>query len=360
MVPGVAHLVFGLFIVIPIMFIAKDRFNYKVGVIFVINNLYGPDSFWAWRFIPIYAHTILGYLIWAIPLALFYSYLSRYSLHRSKYFLKLVDDGRREISWRHAYLLCVAGGILHFYIDTFYHLGTPEVTLFPNLSIPFDEFLLWGVSSIKISQGLIFIGFILMVSIAILTIYFLRKEIKEMLFFLFAIIGLVFLLFFTIGGDIFGNELEIIAIGYNFFYLFLPLIFLVYVANFVHNNPRKASESPLIDTELALKIIVITVILLMALFIYFGLDTIIGTHFINMMFGSSLSNEILIVIGSILIGAASLGLIGGIGLYFKNNFCRYLVILVSILQFLWIYPFTLTLFLCDKDIKKIFTSRAED
>ena len=65
--PGIAHLVFGLFIVIPIFYVARDKFSSKVALIFVLNNWIGPDSYWAWRFIPINAESIYGYLIWIIP-----------------------------------------------------------------------------------------------------------------------------------------------------------------------------------------------------------------------------------------------------------------------------------------------------
>ena len=73
--PGLGHLFFGLFLIIPILFIAKNQLNYKIAIIFVLTNWIGPDSFWPWNaIIPIDFHPLLGYIILAIPLALFYSY----------------------------------------------------------------------------------------------------------------------------------------------------------------------------------------------------------------------------------------------------------------------------------------------
>ena len=357
--PGIAHLVFGLFIVIPIFFIARDRFSYKVALIFVLNNWIGPDSYWAWRFIPINAESIYGYLIWIIPLALFYSYLTRFSLQKSKHFLKLVDDGKREVSWRHSYLLCLGGGILHNHIDAFYHQGGHGVEILPNFTIGFDEFLKWGVSPIEISSGLIVIGFVLMIAVSILSMYFLNKDVKDMFIFLFAVIGVTFLLHFTLGGEYSGNELETVAIGYNFFYLFIPLMLLAYVSNYVHKNPREERETPLLNRELGLKLIAIIVIIIAGTVFYLGIDTLIGVQFITILIGGGIDSTVLSVIAILIIGASSLGLIGAIGLFFKNNYCRYLVIFVSILLFFFVYPFAIALFLCDKDIKVLFERKSE-
>jgi hypothetical protein len=358
--PGIAHLVFGLFLVIPIFYIARDKFNYKVALIFVLNNWNGPDSYWAWRFIPINAESIYGYLIWIIPLSLYYSYLSRFSLQRSKNFVKLVDDGVREVNWRHSYLLCLSGGLLHNHIDAFFHRGGHGVEIFPEFSIPFDDFLNWGISPIEISSGLIVIGFVLMIVVSILAMYYLGKDMKDMFIFLFAVIGVTFLLHFTLGGEYSGNELEIVAIGYNLFYLFIPLMLLAYVANYVNKKPRKPRESPLLNRELGLKLIAVFVIILAGVVLYLGIDTIIGSQFITELIGGGIDSVVLNVIGMLIIGASLIGLIGAIGLFFKINYCRYMVILVSILLFFFVYPFAIALFLCDKDIKALFTRKTEE
>ncbi len=357
--PGISHIIFGLFLVIPIMYTARDKLNYKVALIFVLNNWNGPDSYWAWRFIPINAESIYGYLIWIIPLSLYYSYLSRFSLKRSKSFLKLVDDGKREVSWRHTYLLCLSGGLLHNYIDAFYHQGGHGVEILPDFTIAFDEFLKWGVSSIEISSGLIVIGFVLMIAVSILAMYFLGKDVKDWFIFLFGVIGITFLLHFTLGGEYSGNELETVAIGYNFFYIFIPLMLLAYVAHYVHKNPRKARDSPLLNRELGLKLIAILVILLSGLVLYIGIDTIIGSQYITVLIGGGMDSEVLTIIGAVIIIASSIGLLGAVGLFFKINYCRYLVILVSILLFFFVYPFAIALFLCDKDIKALFEKHPE-
>lgn len=50
-------------------------------------------------------------------------------------------------------------------------------------------------------------------------------------------------------------------------------------------------------------------------------------------------------------------LIGSIGLFLKNNFCRYLAIGASSYFFILGFPLAIALFLCEEDIKKMFTER---
>ncbi|MFX0136358.1 MAG: hypothetical protein ACFFDN_22140, partial [Candidatus Hodarchaeota archaeon] len=179
--PGIAHLLFGLFLVIPIMYIAKDRLNWKVAFIFVLNNWNGPDSFWPYGFIPFDMHAIISYVIWCIPLALYYSYLSRFSFRRKGNFFEVVDDGRREVKWRNAYILCIAGGISHTFIDTLFHLGM-DIHIFQDWHIPFESVLWFGVSTLKISEGLIILGYVIMTIVSLFIIYFLNRDLKDIFY----------------------------------------------------------------------------------------------------------------------------------------------------------------------------------
>ena len=106
--PTFGHLCYGLCLLIPILYYTKtdeNPFNYKVAFIFLANNIYGPDL--VALFIVIPTHSILGFLIMAIPLALFYSYFSRFSLKKSvgRFPLKFVDDGISEVNYKNSYCI---------------------------------------------------------------------------------------------------------------------------------------------------------------------------------------------------------------------------------------------------------------
>ena len=47
-----------------------------IAFIFILNNWIGPDSYWPYGYLPFDGHAILGFLFWAIPLSLFYAYLT--------------------------------------------------------------------------------------------------------------------------------------------------------------------------------------------------------------------------------------------------------------------------------------------
>jgi len=47
-------------------------------------------------------------------------------------------------------------------------------------------------------------------------------------------------------------------------------------------------------------------------------------------------------------------LIGSVGLFFKNNFCRYLAIAASLYFFILGFTLAIILFLCEKDVKAMF------
>ena len=120
--PGTGHVIYGLAILIPILYFTKDdkSFSYKAAFIFLANNYIGPDA--SQIFVGLPFHSILGFLIFAVPLSAFYSYFSKFSLVKTgKYKLNWQDDGIREVKWLNSYCLTAAGGISHFFIDQFYH-----------------------------------------------------------------------------------------------------------------------------------------------------------------------------------------------------------------------------------------------
>jgi hypothetical protein len=358
--PGIAHLVFGLFIAIPIMFMLKDKLNYKVAVIFVLNNWMGPDSYWPYRYIPFDMHALIGFAIWAIPLSLYYSYLSRFSFKRSNHFFTIVDDGKRDVKWRNAYFLCIAGGICHTLIDAFFHfdihtlIGSQSFDFLEGWQITFKNFLGLGVSLIISADALIVLGYIIMLTISLLIIYFFKKEIKDILVFLFTIIGLVFLSIFTLGLQVFGEEGEGGAIIFSCLFVFVPLMLFAYVAKDVQQNPTNFSEKS-VNSTFKLHFIAVITCILGVLFFLLGLSGMIAPDLVKELL--NLSNNILFGIGLAVTILASIGIIGGIGLFFRIPLCRYFAIFLSILLLIFVFPFAIALTLCQKDVKELFQKK---
>jgi len=352
--PGIAHLIFGLFIAIPILFMLRDKVNYKVAIIFVLNNWMGPDSYWSYSFIPFNLHSLIGFTIWAIPLSLYYSYLSRFSFKRSNHFFTIVDDGKRDVNWRNAYLLCIAGGICHSFFDTFFHSGDQIIEFSPCWQINFKDFWELFITPNLSVDALIILGYIIMLAISILVIYFLSREIKDMFIFLGATIGTAFLSVFALGNQVFAEEGEIGAIIFSCLFFFVPLMLFAYTARDVSQNPTKISEKPP-NSVFRLNFIAIITCILGIIFFWLGLSGMfapdIPRHLLN------LSNDTLFGLGLAVTILASIGIAGGVGLFFRNPICRYFAIFLSILLLIFVFPFTITLTLCQKDIKDMFQKK---
>ena len=356
--PGIAHLLFGLMIVIPIMYMAKEKFSYKVAVIFVLNSWVGPDFQWAYRWITpgvTWPHSLFGFMIWAIPLAFFYSYLSRFSFERTNRFFTIVDDGKRDVNLKNSYLLCIAGGTLHLFIDMLFNAKEPEwiykFELWQDWSFTLNELNSWGALSSGLDPVFSVVGFVALVATSLFIIYYLRKEVKDILLFFFVVIGLLILSQFTLGYEIFAGELELSTTLCLLCFIFLPLMGLGYVAINVNKNPTKPSP-PLLNKKLALNIIATIALVVAVAVLGLGLIGIFAPEIPSVLIG--LPPEHFFILGILVIFIAGIGLFGAIGLFLRINFGRNMVIFLCILLWLFIFPFAIALFLCRDDIKEMF------
>lgn len=345
------------------MMVGRDRFNWKIALIFVLNNYHGPDSFWVYSYIPLNMHQLVGYLFWAIPLALYYSYLSRFSIQRTTNFFTVVDDGKRDVTWRNAYFLCLAGGITHIFIDTFFHEPPHTIDLFEfkwdsyilSFNVKFDDLLNLGTLSYGFSSALVIIGFVMIIAVILLVLYFLQKNFKTILLYLFGIIGAFALAYFTLGYEIMGTELDSIVILYTFFIFFIPLTLIAFVVKDVAKNPTSPSKTEF-SPEFRYNLVILVTFILTSLFVFLGISGIIAPEIIKdvLHLPSDLSNDIIFAIGLLVTIVASMGFIGAIGLLFKKNFGRRIVMFICIPLLFFVFPFAIFLTLNRKDIKEKF------
>jgi hypothetical protein len=116
--------------------ISDKKFSKYHVMILMIANYLGPDLGWALG-IGDFTHTYVGYLAFAVFIAFFYSYFTRFTPDFKK--RVLVDKGYNRIPYPSAYFLACAGGIMHVYLDgVMNHQG--KFHLFPALG-SLDEFI---------------------------------------------------------------------------------------------------------------------------------------------------------------------------------------------------------------------------
>jgi hypothetical protein len=339
----------------------RDKFNYKIALIFFINNLWGPDIVNLFFVTPF--HSILGFLILAIPYSLVWTYASRFSLVRNEkgFPLKFEDSGIREVNWKNAYCLVAAGGFSHFFIDQFFH-DTIQMNLWDSLwgefKIPHVDILNWTWIPQHTLSPLYLIGDALVVVMLILSFYFLRKGYKSTFKMLLIASALALLLMLGLSPLVFYAEHEFAVMFEMAIYTFLPFMLLMYVARNVQDHPIDTPDVPKIKRESALKIVSIISICFALFLILYSLVAILFTDFVVELYTSSPTVDdvfAIMVMGIYYLIIALTLLIGSIGAIFKVNFCRYMAIAASAYLIVFGFPIAIALFYSEKEIKAIFS-----
>ncbi|MFX0072548.1 MAG: hypothetical protein ACFFAO_15795 [Candidatus Hermodarchaeota archaeon] len=365
--PTFGHICYGLCLLIPILYYTKTDqkpFNYKVAFIFLANNIYGPDLVGLFFVIP--THNILGFAIMAIPLSLVFSYSSRFSLIKSDsaFPLKFIDEGIREVNWKNSYFITVAGGISHFFIDQFYH-WEKEMHVWPGIDITHDEMLSWGGTAYHVISPLMIIGDVVIVSSILLSLYCFKKGYKETLILLLISTIITVLLMVFVSTAIFWAEREFGAMVHCFVYVLIPLFLLMYAARDVKDNPIETPDVPKIQRKSLLKIVAFISILFALFMILYSYFAITSAGYLAELIAEDLGGNIaeltisVTILGYIYMTFAVILLIASIGLLFKINICRYLVIVICLYFFIFGFPLAIALFLCEKDVKSIFGKQVE-
>ena len=300
-----------------------------------------------------------------MPYLLFlFSYSSRFSLKKSEglFPLKFVDEEIREVNWKNAYYISVAGGISHFFIDQFYHFEK-EMWIWPGISIHHDEMLAWGGPLYHVVDPLFLIGEQIVGITILLSIYFFRKGYKETFKALVILIAVSIALMLGISTAVYMGEREFGAMVHCIVYVLIPLFLLMYAARDVKDNQRETPDIPKIKRDTLINIVAIISIFVALFLLAYVYIAITEREYLAAYIAedltyykqnpSDIANSI-VIIGMIYGTVASILFIGSIGLFFKINFCRYLVIAASLYLFIFGFPLAIALFLCEKDIKVMF------
>ncbi|OLS13787.1 MAG: hypothetical protein RBG13Loki_2595 [Promethearchaeota archaeon CR_4] len=367
--PTFGHVFYGFCLLLPIIYFARERFNYKVAFIFLFNQIFGPDIVFLY-FNQTPFHSIVGFVILTIPLSLVFSYASRFSMQKSEagFPLKIEDGGIREIKWGNAYLVTVAGGISHFFIDQFFHFEQ-EMLIWPGVTITYDEILAWGGPVYHIFDPLMVIGEVIVVITLLLSLWYLRKGYKDTAK-VFAIITAISFIIMVLGAfdigrltAIFGGERELAVICFGVVYIFMPLMLVMLVARNVQDHPVQAPDQPRIPRERHLKIVATISVILGAFFVLYGTIAILFSDILTDLIiaeGGEVTSGAVVFLGFYYASIAALLLVGAIGLFFRNRICRYLAIVASLYLSILGFPLAIALFLCEKDVKALFAPKPRD
>ncbi len=167
--PSIGHLLLGgMLSLILYYFGDKKKFTKYHAFILFVNNYLGPDLGWV-LLIGEYTHTIVGFAIFALFIAFFFSYFTRFS---PDFKHKDLTEHPKQVRYLNTLCLVIAGGTMHNYLDGIInHEGhfyiVPEIGAVPEVSPTIQDFIdIWahgalGDSVIAIVVGMTFVmGFI--------------------------------------------------------------------------------------------------------------------------------------------------------------------------------------------------------
>ncbi len=343
-------MIYGFVLTIPILFLAKDRVSNKALVVFILNNWSGPDSFWVYSFLPFPGHSVLGFPVWALLLAFFYTYFSRFSFSLSKKGLTITDDGVPELSYRDSYLLVVAGGLSHFFIDMLGHTDL-DLNLWPSINLKIEQLHLWGATYYHTYTAWIILGFAIIIFVCLTSLSILKLEIKDILVIITVIIATVVVTSFYPGGVVWG-ELELSMMVIVVIYFFIPLTLLGYSLRNISNNPIKTYKSRFTVNQ-KIQLLYFINIILGVLITAASLFALAEYQLLGEAFG--FNGEYIRTIASIVVFAGAFILILSVLLPItKKNIVRRILMNIYVPMFPLIFPFAIYLLFNEKEIIEMF------
>jgi hypothetical protein len=353
--PSIGHLVYGIALMIPFLAFSNDKITKKAATIFVITNYIGPDSSYVYIFLPWNAHALIGYLFWAIIIAFCYSYFSRFTILKEGKSLKIIDEGKRDIRWRGSYLLCVAGGICHHFIDMIFHKGF-TFHIWEDYRFSLQDMHDWedafGYYHSKSPIVLVSMGIILLLILAIWYVF--TKDYKDVvMFFVCITIGLGLGLWVTKG--VIYAEFEIGTTFFTLIWVFIPNVFVVWAIKDAQQHPPEEKESKFTAQQ---KILLVSLIIFIVAIGVIGIAVYLMNNpnvILNLV--PSLEASLITIGAIILIIFSSMLIVLAILLFKKKNIARKSSILLLWLTWPLVIPTMLAFVLCETAVVAEFQKK---
>ncbi|MHA2250367.1 MAG: hypothetical protein ACXAD7_08390 [Candidatus Kariarchaeaceae archaeon] len=349
---GIGHLVIGLSIVIPIYYFNKDKFHSQVAIIFVLNNWIGPDSAQAYFFLPYDFHYLIPFIFWAVPLASFYSYLTRFSIDFKDYTFDILDQKYRMLTWRQSYLLVLSGGLIHTFTDTLFR-DNLRIKLLEHIWSPtLYDLHQWGQSD-KGHESYQLIGYVLLLFAVFLLLYIFENSKENVLTFFLILITIEIFAVLLLGSNVVRNEYDLGVIFISLLFVFVPLMLLFYVIEDVHAHSLNMKPHEIDDVRpQQINRIASLSIVLAGLMLVLGLLGVLYPD--NLRSSVDFNESFILLLGSIFLISGMIIAIAGIGLFFRINYARRIVMVFCSLLVLFVYPLVIVFYLAQDNVKAEF------
>ena len=280
-------------------------------------------------------------------------YLSRFSIFISKKGLSITDDGSPEFSYRNAYLLVLAGGLSHFFIDMIGHKEL-EMNFWYGISIDIQRIHSWGDSYYHIYTAWIILGFTIIIFCSLAALSILRLEMKDILTVIVSLIAITAITSIFPGGLIWG-ELELSMMVIITIFFFIPLSLLGYTLKDISEKPSKPSVSR-VSAEKKMIFLYFINIFLGAIITAASIFALVEYEALGNLF--DFNGEYIRILGSIVVFVGAFILILSILLPItKNNTIRRILMYIYIPMLPLIFPFAIYLLFNENEIKAQFIKK---
>ena len=136
--PSIAHLVMGATIGTCLYYISNGKFTKTHVFIFFLCNYLGPDVGWVLG-IGHYTHSLVFWPLFALILAYFYYYFTRFTIKFDGIkSIEIIDLEGHKLHYFSTYMVVLAAGILHNYLDGIMNKGG-SFRIIPQLPLSNDE-----------------------------------------------------------------------------------------------------------------------------------------------------------------------------------------------------------------------------
>ncbi|MFX1392057.1 MAG: hypothetical protein ACFFAH_00650 [Promethearchaeota archaeon] len=379
--PSIAHLVLGGVIALCFYYISDGKFTKTHVFIFFLCNYLGPDVGWVFG-IGRLTHSLLFWPLFALILAFIYHYFTRFTIKIDGIKnIEIIDLEGHKLHYLNTYLLVLAAGILHLYLDGIMNNeGTfriiPQLPLnYEELSLTLGDLIAFGEEGVLQINFLIaiFIGVTLIFGFIFVFIWFLKKNSKTNAI-IVCIYIVVFVIFFYLAGSIITTfHPDGGAIIYVSIFWALPLILCVLSTrefNFIKRNENGLIKLKRKNADKSLRKLFFVIAWLFIIGLLFMIASVYGFMFNDVILKRIFSNYgdeiskyfsyndvyiLLITIEIIHLVLALLNFICGIGLIFKNKSIWKFTVYYH-LVFSWtLIGLVIACVLNEKSIKEIIT-----
>ncbi len=364
----IGHFIVGLSIVIPLYYFNREKFSHKIAAIFVLCNWLGPDSVqayfflkWDFGYFEWDFHYLIPFIIWGGILTFFFSYVSRFSVVRTKRFFRIQDDGNKTLNWRNAYLLVLSGGIIHTITDTLSRNNLKIKFLDTIFEPTLFDMQSWGTDLGIQSKQVQLIAYFIMIIATFLLLFIFKQKFRDILIYFGSLIVVIVIGALAIGDGFVGGEYDIGTTIFSLIFIFAPLMMLMYVFNDVSKNSdivddqkSTQSSSPKIS---GLYIVSGIIVIIGGLVLALGIIGIVKPELLASFF--SFSDNVLLIIGIVLVIIATCTLFSGIGLIFKLNIARIIAMVSSSLLLIFLFPLAIVFYLSQEDVRELFVKNSD-